>query len=397
MALKIAIVGAGPSGLCLANVLHNHNIPCTVYERETSASARSQGGSLDLHPKTGQAALVAAGLYAEFEKHIRPGGEDFVLADKTGHRVFERQGDTHGRPEIDRVQLRQILLDGLPEGTIRWGSNLQKAETNKGKTTLYFADKTEENFDLVVGAEGAWSKIRPLVTTFKPFYSSISMFDMRIADINDRYPKLAELIGKGSYFAFGEEERQCMLCQRNGDGSVRIYAGGKKHEEWTREKGLESQTPEQLRASMLEEFSTWSEDLKELIRVCDDDIAARPLYMMPVGARWAHVTGATLIGDASHVMTPFSGEGVNIGLLDAKELGEAIIASPSDIAAATEIYEKKMFKYAEQVTQKTWTSLQDRFEPGGIQKFMDMINGMLKKMEEEKLKKELQDKAKLNE
>ena len=132
------------------------------------------------------------------------------------------------------------------------------------------------------------------------------MFDLRIRDVNNRFPRLGALIGNGSYFAFGEEERQCMLCQRNGDGSVRIYAGGKKPEDWCHEQGLESKTQAEIKESMLQDYSSWSDELRELIRVCDDDIAARPLYMMPVGARWAHLPGVTLVGDAAHLMVSSS-------------------------------------------------------------------------------------------
>lgn len=374
---KIAIIGAGPAGLCLASILHKNNIPCTVYEGETSSSARSQGGTLDLHPPTGQAALKEAGLLPEFEKYARYEGEDFVLADKNGKRYIDRK-DEHeiGRPEIDRVQLRKILLDSLPEAVVKWGHHLKKAELKKGKGILHFTDHTEEGFDLIVGADGAWSKIRPLVTTFKPFYSSVSMFDLRIRDIDNRFPKLGEMIGRGNYFAFGESEQQCMLCQRNGDGSVRIYAGGKKPEEWVSELGLDKKPPQEIRQDMLEDYSSWADEFKEMIRVCDDDITARPLYMLPVGARWGHVTGATLVGDAAHLMTPFAGEGVNVALNDAKELAEAIIAN-HDIGKASELYEKRMFVYAEKVTQKTWSSLLDRFEPGGIQKFVDHVARVL--------------------
>ena len=384
---KIAIIGAGPAGLCLSIILRKNGIPCTIYEQETSSTTRSQGGTLDLHPQTGQAAVKKAGLFEEFEKHARREGEAFALADRDGRRYINRQdAEETGRPEIDRVKLRQILLDSLPEGTIKWGSNLKSADLNNGKGTLHFADHTEEGFDLIVGADGAWSKIRPLVTSFKPFYSSISAFFLCISDIDNRYPKLGKMIGRGSYFAFGEEEQQALLCQRNGDGCVRIYAGGKRAEEWVSQLGLDKKPPQELRESMLEDFSTWGDDLKELIRVCDDDIWARPMYMMPPGARWANMPGATLIGDAAHLMTPFAGEGVNIALTDEMALADAIIAN-KDMIEATKEYENKMFAYAERATSKTFRNLLDRFEPGGIQKFVDMVNRRVEQMKLEEKEK----------
>ena len=72
---KIAIIGAGPSGLTLANLLQQYNILFTVYEFETGANERNQGGTLDLHAESGQLALREAGLYEEFKKYARPEGD----------------------------------------------------------------------------------------------------------------------------------------------------------------------------------------------------------------------------------------------------------------------------------------------------------------------------------
>jgi 2-polyprenyl-6-methoxyphenol hydroxylase-like FAD-dependent oxidoreductase len=84
---RIAIIGAGPSGLLLARLLHVSSIPVTVFESEASPNVRSQGGTLDLHPSSGQLALKEAGLFEDFKKHARYDGEDFILCDKTGRGI----------------------------------------------------------------------------------------------------------------------------------------------------------------------------------------------------------------------------------------------------------------------------------------------------------------------
>jgi len=75
--LNIAIVGAGPAGCTLARLLQRSNVPIkvTVFEREATLDARTQGGTLDLHTDTGIAALKKAGLYDDFLEFVRFDGE----------------------------------------------------------------------------------------------------------------------------------------------------------------------------------------------------------------------------------------------------------------------------------------------------------------------------------
>jgi 2-polyprenyl-6-methoxyphenol hydroxylase-like FAD-dependent oxidoreductase len=379
---KIAIIGAGPSGLTLARILTKNNIPCTVYEGEESASARTQGGSLDLHAKSGQAALSEAGLLPQFEKLARYEGEDLIIEDRHGKAHVEIRDTERGRPEIDRRQLRQMLLDSLPEDTIRWGHRVASVEVG----TIHFRDQpTATGFDLIVGADGAWSKVRPLLTTVPPFYSGISGIELRRPDIENRHPELAAMVGKGSHFVFGEGERKVVLSQRQGDGSLGTYAFMHKPENYLKTTpNLDPEDPASTQKLLLEEYANFAPEIKRLVTDFDttagDTIATRALYMLPVGLHWPSVPGVTVIGDAAHLMTPFAGEGVNMAMQDALELALSIIEQPHDLAAAVASYEKGMFPRAEQVTQKTWRSTLSRFAPGGIREFRGRVAKMLEQL-----------------
>jgi 2-polyprenyl-6-methoxyphenol hydroxylase-like FAD-dependent oxidoreductase len=127
---RIAIVGAGLGGLTLARVLHVHGIRGVVFEAEPSPDARTQGGTLDIHPESGQLAFREAGLDAEFHAVVRPGGEDLRIADRTGRVLVDKitpDDALHRRPEIDRAALRRILLDSLPNRAVHWGRRLLRA------------------------------------------------------------------------------------------------------------------------------------------------------------------------------------------------------------------------------------------------------------------------------
>src|SRR5580700_45324 len=99
-----------------------HGIGATIYEAEASATARTQGGMLDIHDYNGQLALKEAGLFDEFRRIIRAGGEASRVLDPHGTVLLDRPDDGSGvRPEVHRGDLRRILLDSLPDGTVRWG------------------------------------------------------------------------------------------------------------------------------------------------------------------------------------------------------------------------------------------------------------------------------------
>ena len=161
----IAIIGGGPCGLTLARLLECKGIAYTVFERDSSAiSNNAAGGSLDIHAETGQRALKEAGLFEQFKKVARYDDTAVAIADKRGKRVLE-MGQERDAPEIDRADLRRILLESIPEDKIKWGHALKSAELGQGASpVLTFANGAVlDGFRLVVGADGAWSKVRRLV------------------------------------------------------------------------------------------------------------------------------------------------------------------------------------------------------------------------------------------
>src|SRR5580698_5839208 len=156
MNTSVAIVGAGLGGLTLARVLHVHGIAATIYESEASANARAQGGMLDIHENNGQLALKEAGLFDEFLEIIHSGGQATRVLDKQGNVLLNEPDDgTGGRPEVRRGDLRRILLDSLPAGTVRWGHKLTTVSpVSGGRHMLTFADGSTVATNVLVGADG---------------------------------------------------------------------------------------------------------------------------------------------------------------------------------------------------------------------------------------------------
>ena len=340
MNTPIAIIGAGLGGLTLARVLHFHGIAATVYEAEASADARAQGGLLDIHEENGQLALKAAGLFEEFLEIVHAGGQATRVLDKDGNVLFEHPDDgTGGRPEVPRGELRRILLDSLPSGTVRWGHKLREvAPLGDGRHVLSFADGSTVTTDLLVGADGAWSKVRPLLSGAKPVYAGSSFIETYLFDSDTRHKASAAVVGGGSLMAFAPG--QAIFAHREPGGVLHTYVEVNKPRDWV--DGIDFSDRATALARVAEEFDGWAPELIALITDGETDPVARPIHGLPVEHRWARVPGVTLLGDAAHLMPP-SGEGANLAMFDGAELANALAANPGDVEAALLAYETDLF------------------------------------------------------
>ncbi|MGW1318612.1 FAD-dependent oxidoreductase [Streptomyces sp. NPDC002426] len=338
---RISIIGAGPGGLTCARILQRHGIAVTVYDRDPDAGSRNQGGSLDLHEEDGQLALREAGLLEEFFALARFEGQEMRSMDRTGHLIGHHlpdEGET-ARPEIDRGQLRDLLVASLAPGTVRWGSALASVDgPADGPRTLTFTDGTAVETDLVIGADGAFSRVRAAVSAAVPQYTGVSFLEAWFDAMETAHPELSELVGKGSAHA-GDGERG-LFAQRNSGGHMRVYLMRRVPVDWIAANGLRPGDTEGIRAHLLEAYAGWSPQMLRMITDNDGPYVDRPLFALPVPHTWEHTPGVTLLGDAAHLMPPL-GVGVNLAMLDACELALAL-ADASTVDDAVRGYEKTM-------------------------------------------------------
>lgn len=357
----------------LARLLHQASIPSTIFEGETSINYRSQGGSLDLRKTTGLAAIKAAGLWGKFLEHARYDGESLLVTDKNLTTWMRRSPgikDSHNNlqeaPEIDRAVLREMLVESVPAASVKWGWKLASVrETASFGLELSFRNgETLSGFDLIVGADGAWSKTRMLLSPDKPHYSGLGGWTMSISNAKETAPEVYTFVNRGSVFSYSDGKS--LTGQQLGDGSINISHYGPYREDFTSQCGFDFENLEAAKQYILKELDDWAPQLKNLVQSANEGAVWRNLYELPVGWTCPHKKGITLLGDAAHVMTPFAGIGVNTAFYDAMELTKQIVAfteagESADLDSYIVRYEKAMFEHAHRGQALTEGSKRDMF------------------------------------
>ncbi|KAI0884080.1 uncharacterized protein GGS22DRAFT_164823 [Annulohypoxylon maeteangense] len=252
-------------------------------------------------------------------------------------------------------------------------------------------------YDLVLGADGAWSRVRNLLTDVKPLYSGITSLDVWIsAQGLEKRPDVAAFIGKGTCLI--ASEGRSMALQRHSDGSARVYVFVQTNKEIGGEvpsakallrlteeveDGEVDWADEKMKRRFLDaHFGGWTREPIDVVMAMTEQPILRPLYMLPVGHKWESRPGVSLLGDAAHLMTPFAGAGVNVGMMDALELAEGIVGyvngnekGADKLAWMLRKYEEGMFERSSKDAASTEKMMVTTHEDGGMERIRDIVTG----------------------
>lgn len=357
---RIAIVGAGLGGLMLARVLQQHGVAASIYEADASPDARPQGGMLDISTGYGQWALKEAGLFDQFSAQVKPRGELMRIVDKSGRVLLNSMPEVEGEnPEVERGVLHRLLVDSLAEGTIVWGSPVREVQRNAdGSHSVIFTDGNMVAADLVVGADGVWSRVRKLLTKKKPKYSGFTLVEARL---KRTAASLAaqQLVENGSMFALADTTGMFVHAGDDHWVASALHVS----ENWACINGVNWDNVADARSYLSSHFSSWSPTLRSFVENAEGPFVVRQVYSYNFGLRWKNKPGLTLIGDAAHVMGPFGGWGANLALQDGAALGIAIAEAGEKWQDAVIKAEAAMFARAKRPAIRTMLGMAAFFGP----------------------------------
>ncbi|MBP6925618.1 MAG: FAD-dependent monooxygenase [Candidatus Pacebacteria bacterium] len=333
----VAIIGGGIGGVALAVACLHRGIPFTLYERDQSFNARSQGYGLTLQQAS--KAIEGLGIFSldgaiTSTRHVVHNPDGKIIGE-WGLRKWKKpqlEGTSQRRNvHIARQSLRLALIDQLRDSTsIKWNHTLIGfSENNNGGINLDFqvGDKRETaTADLVVGADGIRSVVRTLVIDEHetPMQYLGCIVILGICPLKSLGDIESPLLDSATVFQTVNGHERMYVMPFDKDTIMWQFSFPIPEDE---AKELSAKGQEAMKQEALQRLGTWHSPIPEMLSATlATDITGYPVYDRKIldATLLQDAGNITIIGDAAHPMSPFKGQGANQALLDALALARKI-------------------------------------------------------------------------
>lgn len=320
--MRIAIVGGGIGGLAAALFLRKAGLASTVYEQATALHDVGAGVVVSPNMVRPLATLGLADTLHAFAVRLEAAWEFRRWQD--GRVLFVQPMGAecerlYGAPcyVAHRADLLALLREALPATQLRLDHRCVGVQQDGREAELTFTSaagrRTNVKADVVIGADGIHSAIRPAVAPeIEARFSGLCAFRCLVpaekAPDMARRPVQTLWLGPGHHFVH---------YPISGGRLVNVVAigpaGDWRNESWTADGKI---------ADLLREYAGWDDRLHQLIRAAGSTKRWAMFDRVPL-ERWS-AGRISLLGDAAHAMLPFFAQGAAQAIEDAVVLADCL-------------------------------------------------------------------------
>jgi len=364
--MKIAVIGAGISGLTFAAAMKRFapGTQVELYERDVSATSRFQGYSLGIKGEGGLPVLKALGLYDQLAEHaVRV--TNFIFLDQRGKVLLElpsTSDETRLTVRMKRHALKAALLGAIGDTPIHSNMAAKSFRQSDGSVEVQFENGQSASADYLVACDGVASSIRQQMVGDQKRYLGLT------TTLLDSPHLIHHPLLEGGYFFTMGDNGASLFCYRQPDSmhlSYTVHAAS--------ENDITSQPPESLLKCVQEETKAWHSPIPEIVAKVDPaSLVVRgyydkePIKRVRQGRVW-------LVGDAAHPMCPFQGQGANMAMLDALKLAQffgELEKNPSDGEAKAAMLEQDIVTCGRKAVLESRNSARQFHATSGFQRVM---------------------------
>lgn len=347
---RVAIVGAGIGGLAAACALTARGFEVDVYERADHLG--ELGAGLQLGPNAVKVLRVMGLEDAVRKIGFEPNNQIVLNWDGTlrARRVTKGTYQTQfGAPHLmaRRADLHRVLLENASKARLHLGKTCVSARSDGATGVIAFADGSEAEADVVIGADGIRSAIRQhLFGAEEPLFTNSMCWRCSVPIEYVPARVGSEAIEREDYFAWYGPNGQ-VICYPIGDGSTLNIFAGHSSDGWV----AESWTTPSSREELLEAYVGWHPALLDMFRQVEHCFKWGIFDRNP-SKTW--IDGRiVLLGDAAHPTMPNLAQGANMAIEDGYVVAWALERFANDIGAALKTYVTERQPRTSEITLKS--------------------------------------------